>query len=350
MNVIGLKRAIYGELARSDLLNDLHEDYIRIVAENAVPSTRNLIRTNDWLVYLYYAHLIRHFAPDPEARIVDWGGLYGHVTAILSALGYANSTNYLLHRSQAYSLFEKQFGLATLYGEHPNRLELDSGSVDVFISSGVLEHVREDGVGREDLILKEVGRVLKPGGLLAVWNFPAMLGTSELLAVAFGRWRHSFRYWGSDVKTPCRANGIGDAVFRPTQVPARQRDGTAGTPRRPRAPDARRRPTLAYSAFFALRPRFRRDCHETGRLRGRHDETGVSSGAGRGLTVGVIAEMLASIFSVCLRLACRGGPYAACPCRKPFVHERASRLCEHGRRLCLVDRAEENVIYLRTRV
>ncbi len=71
--------------------------------------------------------------------------------------------------------------------------------MDGFISSGVLEHVREDGLGDESRTLQEIHRVLKDQGLLFIWNLPAKLGTSELLAMVTGKWHHRYRYWKKDI-------------------------------------------------------------------------------------------------------------------------------------------------------
>ena len=56
----------------------------------------------------------------------------------------------------------------------------------------MLEHVREDGVGDEKLILPEIHRVLKNGGLFFIWNLPAQWGSSELLARLFNKWHHTY--------------------------------------------------------------------------------------------------------------------------------------------------------------
>jgi SAM-dependent methyltransferase len=114
-------------------------------------------------------------------------------------MGYQNVFNYLLHQTPHYSLFEEKLNIPTLWGRDPNRLVLDTNSVDCFISSGVLEHVREDGLGKEETILQEIHRILKEGGLFFIWNLPAKLGTSELLAVITGKWHHPYRYWRKDI-------------------------------------------------------------------------------------------------------------------------------------------------------
>jgi SAM-dependent methyltransferase len=187
------------ELRQSNSLNQLRSRYIRLIRDHNVLHAENILKTNDWFNYVYYGCLVRDLVPESSALVIDWGGLYGQVTMILHGLGFEKVTNYLLHQNPFYPLFRKEFEIPTLWGIDPNRLSLESQSVDVFISSGVLEHVREDGLGEEEKVLTEIHRVLKTGGLFFIWNLPAKLGTSELLAMARGSWHHPVRYREKDI-------------------------------------------------------------------------------------------------------------------------------------------------------
>jgi SAM-dependent methyltransferase len=183
----------------SEPLQNLRERFVEIINSHQVPFAENILQTNDWVNYCYYCRLVRSFVPDPTALIIDWGGLYGHITMMLKTMGYQKVFNYLLHQTPYYPFFEEQLKIPTLWGQAPNRLNLESNSVDVFISSGVFEHVREDGVGKEEMILREIHRILKEGGFFFIWNLPAKLGTSELLAMITGKWHHLYRYWKKDI-------------------------------------------------------------------------------------------------------------------------------------------------------
>jgi SAM-dependent methyltransferase len=187
------------DLFQSIPILSLRSRFIEIINRHQVPYAENIIKTNDWIYYCYYCSLVRSLVPDKTSLIIDWGGLYGHITMILRTLDYRNVYNYLLHQRPHYPLFEEQLKIPTLWGEDPNRLNLESNSVDGFISSGVLEHVREDGQGKEEMILREIHRVLKAGGLFFIWNLPAKLGTSEILATISGKWRHQYRYWKKEI-------------------------------------------------------------------------------------------------------------------------------------------------------
>lgn len=202
---------IYQEVStwfRSEAMTRLQNGFVGLVTRNHIPHADNLLKVNDWLNYCYYCQLVRNLLPDSEASIIDWGGLYGHITMILKTMGFNRVCNYLLHRVPYYPLFEEAFVIPTLWGQEPNRLNLDSRSVDAFISSGVLEHVREDGFGNEALILQEIHRVLKDDGLLFIWNLPAKLGSSELLAMVFGKWHHPYRYWKKEIFNLLKMTGF----------------------------------------------------------------------------------------------------------------------------------------------
>ncbi len=195
MNIKPLRRAVLGELERFGPSTDLRDRYVALIHGLNAPFADHILKMSDWLIYVFFGRLMRLIVADKSARIIDWGGQYGQVTRLLMELGFQDVHNYLLHVPPHYEAFEKAFGLSTIYGQDPNRLEMADHSAAVLISSGVLEHVIEDGRGREEAVLMEIRRVLKPGGLFFIWNLPTALGTSELLAALVGRKHHRRRYW-----------------------------------------------------------------------------------------------------------------------------------------------------------
>ena len=90
-----------------DWLEGLRREYVRIIRSHQVPYAENITARSDWLFYVYFCRLVSTCLPNRQARIVDWGGLYGHVTKILHRLGYGETTNYLLHESPYYPLFQQ---------------------------------------------------------------------------------------------------------------------------------------------------------------------------------------------------------------------------------------------------
>jgi SAM-dependent methyltransferase len=210
-----LRRAVYAALRREGLFEPLRQEYLALLQGIGI-GTENIRKRSQWAVYAYYCRLLEQFVPDRQARILDWGGHFGQVTQLLRTLGYADTVNYVHFRPESldefrphhYARFRDRFGLPTIEAPDPYRLALDDASVDVAISSGVLEHVPEDGVGTEAGALAELHRVLRPGGLLFIWNLPTRWGTSELLAIALRRWHHRFRYVRREVVRLVTAAGF----------------------------------------------------------------------------------------------------------------------------------------------
>jgi SAM-dependent methyltransferase len=185
-----LHRAAMVALRREGVQPDLRARYLALVDAHGITHARNLRNWNDWVGYVYYCQLVAALAPDRAARVLDWGGLYGHVTAILRALGFANAQNYLLDVAPAYPHFQQAFDLPTMTGTDPNRIAVDDGGQDVVISSGVLEHVGEHDAGNEASVLRDIHRVLAPGGWFVCWNLPSPGSLTERLARLVGRYAH----------------------------------------------------------------------------------------------------------------------------------------------------------------
>ena len=170
----------------------LRKTFLNIILSHRIAYAENILHPDLWIVYPFYVSLIKHLYPRRDITILDWGGLYGHVTALLKEAGYENTRNYLLNIPSRYDLFRETFKFKTLYGKNPNHLDLPDHSHDIVISSGVLEHVREDGMGDERVILQEIRRILKPGGTFWIWYLPSKYSPSEALNRLTRRWHHTW--------------------------------------------------------------------------------------------------------------------------------------------------------------
>ncbi len=172
----------------------LRRAFMKIVDAHQVPFTDNLRHPDLWIVYPCFTTLVKKLYPSTATAILDWGGLYGHVTTLLKNLGYKTVHNYLLNIPENYKTFQQTFHIKTRYGRNPNHLDVPDAFYDIVISSGVLEHVREDGVGDEALVLADIMRVLKPGGTFWIWYLPSRYSPSEAFNRLTGRWHHAYLY------------------------------------------------------------------------------------------------------------------------------------------------------------
>ncbi|KIX12302.1 class I SAM-dependent methyltransferase [Dethiosulfatarculus sandiegensis] len=202
------RRRIYLSMQEKDVFWDLRKNYLELVFETRATHAEHLKKTGEWLYYVFACRLLSQFIGFKNATIIDWGGFYGQVTAILTRLGARRTNNYLLEKPAHYDLFVKKIKIPTIYGQKPNALNLPDNFCEVFISSGVLEHVHEDGEGDEDLILWEINRVLKPGGWFILWNLPSLLSCSELLAASLRKPHHDRRFWDRAVFRRLKGHGF----------------------------------------------------------------------------------------------------------------------------------------------
>jgi SAM-dependent methyltransferase len=169
------------------------------------------------LQYAYYVALVRRFLPMRDASILDWGAQYGHVTRLLSryypSVHCYNPVDDAEHeRFYGYDPlcddFQDLFGIphdARMHGTDARAvtsINRPSASYDAVVASGVLEHVREQygGIATEADALSEIRRVLKPNGLLFIWNLPSRFGAVEGLNRLLRRSVHPFTYTETQIR------------------------------------------------------------------------------------------------------------------------------------------------------
>lgn len=188
--------------SRADTLNaqdraTLHDNFVELrAAARAVHPEDWWLQQTELTTLGYEAILdeiaarVRRAPAGAESHILDWGGGPGFLSFLLEALGLKTtyydlkydypSYNYVLGRIAA----DKHF-----VGEDPVTLPFADASFDAVISCGVLEHV-PDARGS----LREINRVLKPGGLFFVYHFPNKWSWTEAVAGAMGRATHDVRW------------------------------------------------------------------------------------------------------------------------------------------------------------
>lgn len=141
------------------------------------------------------------------ARVLDWGPGTGHASIYLTRSGF-DTTGYSL---------KEPFSFGDLLGDAPYRfiagdmtdpvcLPFDNGEFDAVLSVGVLEHVREVG-GNEAASLREIYRVLRPGGIMICTYLPNAGSWIEAFVHSRGIGDvHKYRY------TPDEARGMFEAA------------------------------------------------------------------------------------------------------------------------------------------
>ncbi len=188
-----------------DLVPVLHEMTGAVLATPPERSTyaKHLNRPGVIFCYAYYAALTRQEL-SADAVVCDWGGQYGHVSRLLRPY-FRSVICYVPDRTEfEVEHFHALFGVSDLVKFGPGygvaTIPLADESVDAVISSGVLEHTREFGVSEAES-LREIWRVLRPGGKVLIWNLPRRWGSVELLNAALRRSIHPYKYRRRDIVT-----------------------------------------------------------------------------------------------------------------------------------------------------
>jgi SAM-dependent methyltransferase len=150
-------------------------------------------------LYLPLYRLTKRYAK-PGMSVLDWGSGNGHFSYFLLESGL-DVTAFNL-QSQKCALagtlrarYGKRYRICFGADDEPVRLPFGDGSFDMAFSIGVLEHVRESG-GSEVASLRELGRVLAPGGLFVCGMLPKRYSWIEFLVRNFFKQKyfHVVRY------------------------------------------------------------------------------------------------------------------------------------------------------------
>jgi SAM-dependent methyltransferase len=140
--------------------------------------------------------------------VLDWGCGNGHFSLFLESLG-ASVTGYSFEASPRIMRSSGTFRFVPGDEKDPRSLPFDDNAFDVAVSMGVLEHVWETG-GDEIASLRELARVVKPGGAILVFHFPNASGwiESAIRLAGVKKHLHGRRYSRGQIESLFVAAGI----------------------------------------------------------------------------------------------------------------------------------------------
>jgi SAM-dependent methyltransferase len=157
-----------------------------------------------------YVRIANEIAADVRGgRLLDWGCGYGQMTYLLRRRGFDVTPFDIGAPGSALPDVPLCRGLEVVRDPDPSRLPFAAASFDAVLSCGVLEHVEEDSAsGREEQSLRELHRVLRPGGRLLLYYLPQRWSWQE----AVTRWlrlgySHSRRYSAAEIAGVLRRTG-----------------------------------------------------------------------------------------------------------------------------------------------
>lgn len=166
-----------------------------------LPEDQYLRKVSGCLPYLYLVDYVVKFSqswwqlPAAELRMLDWGCGTGPTSYLLARHGVtpvcADTPEF--HVASRPLLMATGFPLVSL--EHPWQLPFEDQSFHVLLSFGVLEHVPDDAAS-----LREIYRVLRPGGLFFCFNLPRSWSWIMRLVYLLGNHYHDRLYTSRAVK------------------------------------------------------------------------------------------------------------------------------------------------------
>ena len=121
--------------------------------------------------------IVRFLADDiPEnSKVLDWGCGYGDASFMLRSLRPdLDITSYDVLSSPPWEILAKKENLNKIIDSNEERLPFEAGRFDAICGIGVLEHVKN-----QESSLKEIYRILKPGGLFYTFLYPNRLSYTE---------------------------------------------------------------------------------------------------------------------------------------------------------------------------
>jgi len=157
--------------------------------------------------YTHLYELTQKYVPS-GSRVLDWGAGNGHFSYYLIRMGY-NVTAFTLEDSRPWPFLPTgAFQFVRGDSKNPVTLPFQNDTFDAVFSVGVLEHVRETG-GDESASLKEIHRVLRPGGYFICYHFPNQFSWIDFVVRLFpNRHYHPFRYSAESIRALTENAGL----------------------------------------------------------------------------------------------------------------------------------------------
>jgi SAM-dependent methyltransferase len=160
----------------------------------------------------------------PGQTVLDWGVGDGHFSLFLRSLPLAVHGYAIENRLPIDLVEDRQYHFTR--GSDPVKLPYSDNTFDAAFSVGVLEHVRYFG-GDEMGSLRELFRVLNPGGHLLIFHFPRTYSWIEWTVARFfpTRYHHHFRYRRHQAVGMCTDAGFEVLFCRRYAILPRNRAG-----------------------------------------------------------------------------------------------------------------------------
>jgi SAM-dependent methyltransferase len=186
--------------AFTDLITKLYKDQLRIKNDEFLYlQSRTEVGIGRRIdAFLKYQDYLK------SGAILDWGCKHSLDGCLIK---YVMGDRVQMHGCDVgennFEAFHDYAGTKFTELTHPYLLPYEDNQFDVVVGSAVLEHVPNDSES-----LKEVYRILKPGGLLIITFLPNHLSYTEAIVSAMNGPAHKRRYRASEIKSDLLHHGF----------------------------------------------------------------------------------------------------------------------------------------------
>jgi SAM-dependent methyltransferase len=164
----------------------------------------------------------------PGGDLLDWGCGWGQMTYLLRRRGF-RVTAFDVGDPQAIERPDIPLcrAVRVVRSPDPRALPFADGSYDAALSCGVLEHVAEDVPGGDERrSLRELRRVLRPGGRLLIYQLPQQHAWQEAVVRRLGLGSgHRRRFTAAGIRGLLRQEGFAVETLRRTNLIPRNLTG-----------------------------------------------------------------------------------------------------------------------------
>ena len=182
-----------------------------------------------------YIRIANDIARQAAGQALDWGCGYGQMTYLLRQRGFQVTSFDIGAPEAALPDIPICRDLTVVRSQHPTQLPFESASFDAVLSCGVLEHVDEESgqPGNERASLREIARILRPGGLLLIYQLPQKNAWQEALIRRFKLgYSHPRRYTAAEITPLLRDTGYEVRRLRRANLIPKNLTGMPATLRR----------------------------------------------------------------------------------------------------------------------
>ncbi len=193
-------------------LNQADYDFLRANGRLGAASGHHFAHLDQPIGIWNYIRIANSIARQiPGGDLLDWGCGYGQMTYLLQRRGFRVTSFDIGTSDTPIPDIPLCRSLNIVRTAHATELPFDDASFDAVLGSGVLEHVDEHSQpGNERKSLRELARIIRPGGHLLIYQLPQRYAWQEAVIRTWKLgYAHPRRYSAAEITAMLAQAGFG---------------------------------------------------------------------------------------------------------------------------------------------